>query len=152
MNGSDTEVEFEEKDITVSKSWSPVDVPHFVPSWEGLRGIAVLLTCVSHIDKTGTKFHHYAGSGGVSIFFVLSGFLITGVLVKQQVRYSPSYTEKRKDLPTKHYFNLKFIETISTETKSTHFCSLETILLGSNGTTVSCLYSHGCHHWISVRV
>lgn len=61
----------------------------FVPSLEGLRGVAVLCTEYVHIglDLDTLPF----GMAGVAIFFVLSGYLITGVLLKLQVsRNHPS--------------------------------------------------------------
>lgn len=51
----------------------------FVPAWEGLRGLAVVLTHCAHI----VPGRHSTGILGVEIVFVLSGFLITGVLVSQ---------------------------------------------------------------------
>ena len=54
----------------------------FRPDLEGLRGIAILLVLAFH---AGLPF---AGGGfvGVDVFFVLSGFLITGLLVRERER------------------------------------------------------------------
>ncbi|KAJ9475761.1 hypothetical protein PHBOTO_005870 [Pseudozyma hubeiensis] len=51
----------------------------FVPAWEGLRGLAVALVMVSHV----VEGKEMLGTVGVGVFFVLSGFLITGVLISQ---------------------------------------------------------------------
>lgn len=63
-------------------------VPEFVPSWEGIRGIAIVMTCVCHIQAFSYAFDHNTGRSGVGIFFVLSGYLITGNLLKLQVSQS----------------------------------------------------------------
>jgi peptidoglycan/LPS O-acetylase OafA/YrhL len=65
----------------------------FVPAIEGMRGIAVLLTIFSHVQTTSSPAGDMTGRAGVSIFFVLSGFLITGVLIHQQESHQ---TEKGK--------------------------------------------------------
>jgi peptidoglycan/LPS O-acetylase OafA/YrhL len=54
----------------------------FRPDLEGLRGIAILLVVACH---AGIPF---AGAGfvGVDVFFVLSGFLITGLLIGETER------------------------------------------------------------------
>ena len=57
------------------------DARGFRPDIEGLRGIAVLLVVVSH--ATGWP---RGGFLGVDVFFVLSGFLITGLLVGEAER------------------------------------------------------------------
>jgi peptidoglycan/LPS O-acetylase OafA/YrhL len=51
--------------------------PTFRPDLEGLRGLAILLVIACHAAIPGA----FAGFVGVDVFFVLSGFLITGLLV-----------------------------------------------------------------------
>ncbi len=56
--------------------------PGFRPDLEGLRGVAILLVILCHARVPGAE----AGFIGVDIFFVLSGFLITGLLVGEHGR------------------------------------------------------------------
>lgn len=69
-----------------------------IPVLDGLRGIAILLVLVRHaVDEMSLAtpvdrfVYHLArlGSNGVDIFFVLSGFLITGILLDTRDR--PDY-------------------------------------------------------------
>ena len=50
-----------------------------VASLDGLRGVAVLAVCAFHFGVPGTA----GGFLGVDVFYVLSGFLITGLLVRE---------------------------------------------------------------------
>jgi peptidoglycan/LPS O-acetylase OafA/YrhL len=54
----------------------------FRPDLEGLRGVAIALVLACHAGIPGAA----AGFVGVDVFFVLSGFLITGLLVDERVR------------------------------------------------------------------
>jgi len=64
-----------------------------IPELDGLRGIAILLVIIVHARAVGASiapataldrgldFAYHLGWTGVDLFFVLSGFLITGILI-----------------------------------------------------------------------
>ena len=61
--------------------------PAHLTGLDGLRGISIIIVLLSHIFRftyTGTFFY---GEVGVHIFFVISGFLITTILLKEKVIY-----------------------------------------------------------------
>lgn len=59
------------------------------PAIDGVRAIAALLVVVFHADMPGVD----NGFAGVDVFFVLSGFLITSLLVREM------WSERRVSLP-----------------------------------------------------
>lgn len=72
------------------RSAEPSSIPqklhqHFRPDIQGLRAVAVLLVLIYH----GELGLFTGGYVGVDIFFVISGFLITGHLIRS--------AEKRQD-------------------------------------------------------
>jgi peptidoglycan/LPS O-acetylase OafA/YrhL len=67
------------------------------PAFDGLRAIAVTLVVADHCRVTGLD----AGYFGVDLFFVLSGFLITGLLAVE------IETKGRIDLP--HFYLRRFL-------------------------------------------
>src|SRR4029077_12796576 len=52
------------------------------PALDGLRGVAILAVMAMHARPSG-----WAGDVGVDIFFVLSGFLITSLLIEEWDRF-----------------------------------------------------------------
>jgi peptidoglycan/LPS O-acetylase OafA/YrhL len=66
-----------------------------VPALDGVRGIATLTVVISHFQLEKLFDHHWwwklahCGWIGVDLFFVLSGFLITGILLGQKSK--PGY-------------------------------------------------------------
>ena len=60
-------------------------MPHHVNSLDGLRGIAILLVVLFHTGLFAP------GWIGVQIFFVLSGYLITGILLEEKERDFSDY-------------------------------------------------------------
>ncbi len=71
----------------------PTWLPPYIPELQGLRGIAVLLVVIYHCHPRlgGTWFYRASlwGWTGVNLFFVLSGFLITSILLES--REKPHY-------------------------------------------------------------
>ena len=71
----------------------PSWLPTYIPELQGLRGIAVLSVVLYHCHPrfTGTWFYPVSlwGWTGVNLFFVLSGFLITSILLES--RNKPHY-------------------------------------------------------------
>lgn len=78
-----------------------------IPALDGLRGIAVLLVMIYHFSyawifsasPVDTAYARLSGAGwmGVDLFFVLSGFLITGILADSRERegYFSSFYARR---------------------------------------------------------
>jgi peptidoglycan/LPS O-acetylase OafA/YrhL len=58
----------------------------FYPQLDSLRAVAVILVIISHWFSAEHFFNRYTANGtlGVTLFFVLSGFLITGILLKSK--------------------------------------------------------------------
>lgn len=62
----------------------------YYPQIDGLRFVAIMLVLVEHFATfIGSKIH--AGYYGVDLFFVISGFLITGILLKSKGSFGHSY-------------------------------------------------------------
>jgi peptidoglycan/LPS O-acetylase OafA/YrhL len=59
-----------------------------VPGLDGLRGLAVLYTTLCHIRHIPIACRDVFSAQGVTIFYVLSGYLVTGLLYDAQVRAS----------------------------------------------------------------
>ena len=67
----------------------PPALPRRIPSLDGLRALAVLLVLIGHASYTRYApalpgFFHRVGNIGVRFFFVISGLLITTLLLKER--------------------------------------------------------------------
>jgi peptidoglycan/LPS O-acetylase OafA/YrhL len=74
---------------STSASLLPVRSFGDVPGWNGLRGVAVLIVFVAHMDvilPIPTLLVIPGATVSLDSFFVLSGFLITALLLKEQAR------------------------------------------------------------------
>lgn len=91
-------------DIQKSRSPStpaPLSRKH-IAELDGLRGFAILLVLITHFwtyPGDTQRLNHIAGAGwmGVDLFFVLSGFLITGILwdARGKKRYFTNFIARR---------------------------------------------------------
>jgi len=57
----------------------------YIPELDGFRGIAIITVLISHITLNSFFAKYLIGDIGVEIFFVLSGFLITTLLLKERI-------------------------------------------------------------------
>jgi len=79
----------------------PTWLPTYLPELDGLRGLAILGVVVYHCAprQEGTWIHSAAAWGwvGVNLFFVLSGFLITSILLgtRDKPRYFHNFHARR---------------------------------------------------------
>ncbi len=60
----------------------------YYPSLNGLRGIAIISVLLGHIGREKSWLTYIDGAVGVHIFFILSGFLITTLLLKEKIKKS----------------------------------------------------------------
>jgi peptidoglycan/LPS O-acetylase OafA/YrhL len=68
----------------MSKSFSASTSHNRVPELDGLRAVSILLVICAHMLPLGPKFidlNYSAGAMGMSLFFALSGFLISSTLL-----------------------------------------------------------------------
>lgn len=69
-----------------------------IPTLDGWRGIAILMVLLDHTQTS--LLHHYVrpftqtGGHGVTIFFVISGFLITSKLIESPIDLKSFYTRR----------------------------------------------------------
>jgi peptidoglycan/LPS O-acetylase OafA/YrhL len=72
---------------------TPLRLPSYISELDGLRGLAIAAVLIYHCHP---KLHHFGldsiaqwGWAGVNLFFVLSGFLITGIIADS--RHDPHF-------------------------------------------------------------
>ncbi len=91
MPGSDLQLAIPDESVGHGNAPAPetaAPLPARIPALDGVRGVAILVVMVSHLrtvfrDQSCPALAQavlFAGWTGVDLFFVLSGFLITGIL------------------------------------------------------------------------
>ena len=76
---------------------------HF-PGLDGLRGISILIVTACHFAMYTPLMAYVTGDIGVEIFFVISGFLITSLLLKEKV--------KRQQVSFKNFYMRRFLRIV----------------------------------------
>src|SRR5438067_13501882 len=58
----------------------------YYPSLNGIRGISIIIVVIFHLNLSSSYLYQliFNGALGVNIFFVLSGFLITSLCLKEK--------------------------------------------------------------------
>jgi peptidoglycan/LPS O-acetylase OafA/YrhL len=69
----------------------------YMPQLDSLRAFAVTLVIISHWFDKNHFLNRFTPNGtlGVTLFFVLSGFLITGILLKNKIQTEQGYSIKK---------------------------------------------------------
>jgi peptidoglycan/LPS O-acetylase OafA/YrhL len=91
-----------------------MQIPKYIPQFDGLRGIAILAVLLAHLSRIESLgFAHYFqyGRTGVDLFFVLSGFLITGILLdsKELPGYFKNFYARRALRIWPLYYGMLFL-------------------------------------------
>jgi peptidoglycan/LPS O-acetylase OafA/YrhL len=113
----------------------------FIPALDGLRGIAIILVLLHHLTTyrptRGVDMWIASvpliGWAGVDLFFVLSGFLITGILIDARGgrRYFTSFYARR----TLRIFPLYYLVLFLALVVLPNFAALHKVLVGPTGCT-----------------
>ncbi len=70
-------------------------ISNYIPQFDSIRAIAVILVIIHHWFETNKVLNFFPnGALGVNMFFVLSGFLITGILLKAKKQVEAETTTR----------------------------------------------------------
>lgn len=64
---------------------------NYNPKIDGLRCIAILFVFINHVVPHSGEIAPFLGSAGVDLFFVISGFLITSILLASEGSFGDAY-------------------------------------------------------------
>ncbi|GAC1518726.1 MAG: acyltransferase [Vulcanimicrobiaceae bacterium] len=113
--------------MTVISARAPVDGSKKIVALEGVRGIAIVAVMCTHFERflpavgalSSLKAWLAYGWVGVDLFFVLSGFLITGILV--ETREAPNFFSSFYLRRTLRIFPIYYLTLIAVFTAAAHF-------------------------------
>lgn len=71
------------EDPATRTRWSPIESTYFRGDIQGLRALAVILVILNHASVPGLE----GGYVGVDVFFVISGYVITSLLLRQPPKH-----------------------------------------------------------------
>src|SRR5262249_6679914 len=86
--------------------WSSKTPLRYMPQLDSLRAVAVGLVLLYHFWRPARQSVHFGGIG-VRLFFVLSGFLITGILLQSRTLVDRGETEAR--VAIRHFYIRRFL-------------------------------------------
>lgn len=95
---------FKEKWSAAITTVPPLLRQSHLPSLDGLRGISIIIVLLNHITKDSSVNYLFDGVIGVQIFFVISGFLITTLLLKEKV--------KKGGISLKHFYTRRVLRIV----------------------------------------
>ena len=80
MRGKMADTAFDRLQVSGDEAGTPPEDRRFRPDVEGLRAVAIALVVLYHSNVPGVT----GGYVGVDVFFVISGFVITGLLLRER--------------------------------------------------------------------
>jgi peptidoglycan/LPS O-acetylase OafA/YrhL len=88
-----------------SESGNSKKVFAYLPFLDGLRALSIFAVLTFHTNgPIGLKAFKYGGWAGVDVFFVISGFLITGILLQER--------DKTGSIKLKNFYNRRILRLV----------------------------------------
>lgn len=127
-----------------------------IPSLDGLRAASVLLVVGGHLGLSGSAppafdpaLRYFDGATGVRIFFVISGFLITTLLLREMAAGAadlPRFYLRRllRLFPVQLAFIVALVALVATTALSVSTCQFATALTYTK--------NYGCSGWIDAHL
>jgi peptidoglycan/LPS O-acetylase OafA/YrhL len=107
-----------------SSSNTAFPVAPYIPQFDGLRGVSILGVFAAHSEfLSALPYTHFLEYGrvGVDLFFVLSGFLITGILIDAKASphyFRNFYARRALRIWPLYYLILTFLFLVTTRSES----------------------------------
>src|SRR5450432_1970024 len=95
---------FKNKFSTEITTVPPLLQQSHLPTLDVLRGLSIIIVILNHVTKDSSINYLFDGVIGVQIFFVISGFLITTLLLKERV--------KKGGISLKHFYTRRVLRIV----------------------------------------